>query len=164
MKNVKFFGGILIAFALVITACSKMSEPAPNANVQTVNESAVQELAAPTEEIAQDLLLLNCFDPEAADPTQPCFAVLDPVCACGTITFSNACEAERVGFVNTTKGACPLSACPSPALESIMSSTECAAVYQPVCGCDGETYSNACVALVSGVAIYTPGECGSLVE
>lgn len=34
----------------------------------------------------------------------------------------------------------------------------CAAVYQPVCGCDGKTYSNACVAKVS-VTRHTPGAC-----
>jgi hypothetical protein len=38
----------------------------------------------------------------------------------------------------------------------------CTAQYQPVCGCDGKTYSNACVATREGVLIYVPGECGSL--
>jgi hypothetical protein len=48
----------------------------------------------------------SCFDPSQIDPTLICTAVYDPVCACGVLTFSNACEARRLGFVNTTPGAC----------------------------------------------------------
>jgi Kazal-type serine protease inhibitor domain len=36
----------------------------------------------------------------------------------------------------------------------------CLDVYQPVCGCDGVTYSNGCYASVAGIKSYTQGECG----
>ena len=35
----------------------------------------------------------------------------------------------------------------------------CIEVYDPVCGCDGKTYSNTCFAEIAGVTSYQKGEC-----
>jgi hypothetical protein len=35
----------------------------------------------------------------------------------------------------------------------------CITLYDPVCGCNGITYGNACEAACAGITDYTPGAC-----
>jgi hypothetical protein len=128
----------------------------------------------------------------AADQTGVCTAVpdacdtvLDEVCGCDDVTYSNECEAERAGVSVVSRGACEggdeqicggiaglpcdegeycqtnIGECCCDFLGVCTAIPEvCTEEFAPVCGCDGVTYDNLCFASRAGASIDHEGACG----
>ena len=106
-----------------------------------------------------------CINPDWIDLMAPCPLIYNPVVGCDGIVYENYCFAENAGvtsYTNQFDGSetilnwdCDESDCIAELIPDCMFLT----VWDPVCGCDGVTYSNSAEAACNNIFEYTEGDC-----
>lgn len=115
---------------------------------------------------------------------EACYDVYAPVCGCDEQTYGNDCEAAAAGVSVRYEGACESTAracggwsghscdadefcryenegCDWADAQGVCQERPeaCTRVYAPVCGCNGQTFANRCLARVAGFDAAHAGPC-----
>jgi len=112
-------------------------------------------------------------------PTECEAAECELVCGCDGVAYCSECEANRAGTAIAAAGECPGEPCGEevdgcrdeercdlgPACGAdggercVPRPADCRTDREPVCGCDGRTYANECIAHTRGASVAALGRC-----
>ena len=127
---------IMFAFSASASQCpegkSEVMITLPNGTQKPlcIDNSAAHGLEAAADHSTKTIFSMSCNSSASCSNTEYC---AKPVGVCGNGT----------GYCNSLPGADEM----------------CPQIYEPVCGCDGNTYSNACEATKFGINVTHAGAC-----
>lgn len=135
---------LIAATALAAAGCGDGSSTVGDADAADLADTVQEEIDIQPD-TQPDTAPDHAADPGEDDggdiPVEPGGCMTDEECAAGE-------------FCEFLAGVCE-----GPGECTARGSGDCPAVYAPVCGCDGRTYSNDCVRQAAGVSLRHDGDC-----
>ena len=176
-RSMLFVGMGIACFLLAGSATPALAQGQTCGGIAALQCPAGQACRFPTNQCNTPDLAGTCVPIPATCPKQG-----PRVCGCDGVTYRNECELLVAGVRPAKKGACGRGAeraasCRSNADCTAIEFCEfragtcggtgrcmvrpevCTQIFQPVCGCNNQTYANDCIRRAAGVSLLFQGEC-----
>lgn len=162
MRNLSSLAPLFIVLALAVAGCAgENDDRVPHSALELCAPDACDDLDAPSSDAvsispcsaSDESGGVACAMVDGSCGRQPYFCDEGELQVCGGFAGLPCGEGEYCAYESFTCGAGDQTGVCRPRPEA------CIELYAPVCGCDGETYGNACMAAAAGTSVASEGAC-----